>query len=215
MAYNTATVAEAFTEGDGRTRLRIRYTGNAGEEPVLEDLYINQSTAPDPDFIRGQAKAKIDTLNQNRTVASSFAVPFVLDTTTPVASAAARPTTIYAAASTPFTPGATPQDVFTITGSASKTVTVLSAGIATVQTTAGVNHWQLVKRSAANTGGTSVVVAAVPIDDSFAAATATVRQYTANPTAGPLSAISGQAALRRRPPRPRAWAILVPTSRQK
>jgi hypothetical protein len=90
------------------------------------------------------------------------------------------------AASAPFTPGATPQDVVTVTGSATRRVTITRLTLSTVQTTAGMNAWQLVKRSTANTGGTSATVPAIPLDDSYPAATAVVRSYTANPTAGTL-----------------------------
>lgn len=90
----------------------------------------------------------------------------------------------YIGVSTGFTPGATPDDVFTITGSATKEVKVLAMGISTIQTTAGVNKWYIRKRSAANSAGTSASVTAVPIDSRIPAATATVLQYTADPTLG-------------------------------
>lgn len=91
----------------------------------------------------------------------------------------------YLAYSAAFTPGATPQDVFTITGSA-KLVKVLRMFISTVQTTSGVNAWAIVKRSTANSGGTSASVTSIRSDQNDPAATATVLQYTANPTAGAL-----------------------------
>lgn len=90
----------------------------------------------------------------------------------------------YLAYTTSFTPGATPTDIFTITGSASKLIRVLSMFISVVQTTSGVNLWQIVKRSTANSGGTSAAVAQIRSDQNDAAATATVLQYTANPTLG-------------------------------
>ena len=92
----------------------------------------------------------------------------------------------FMAASSAFTPGATPQDVFTITGNATTNVYVLKMGISTNQTTAGSNAWFIAKRSAANTGGTPATVTAVPMNSNSAAASATLNQYTANPTAGTL-----------------------------
>ena len=92
----------------------------------------------------------------------------------------------FSAASDAFTPGATPQDIFTITGSATKVIEVLRMAISSIQTTAGTNSWFIAKRSTANSGGTSASVTAVPHDSNDAAATATVLQYTANPTAGSL-----------------------------
>ena len=92
----------------------------------------------------------------------------------------------YSAVSTAFTPGATPQDIFTITGSATKVIRVLRMGISTTQTTAGINNFFLAKRSSANTAGTSAAPAITVNDSLNTAATATVLQYTANPTAGTL-----------------------------
>jgi hypothetical protein len=85
----------------------------------------------------------------------------------------------YMAASSAFDPGATPQDVFTITGNATTNVYVLKMGISSVQTTAGISNWFVTKRSAANTGGTSAAVTAVPVASGEPAAAATVLQYTA------------------------------------
>ena len=97
-----------------------------------------------------------------------------------------RTAVCFSAASAAFTPGATPEDIFTITGSATRTIEVLRMAISSTQTTAGTNSWFIAKRSTANSGGTSAAVAAVPHDSNDAAATATVLQYTANPTAGTL-----------------------------
>lgn len=92
----------------------------------------------------------------------------------------------YLAFSPAFTPGATPQDVFSITGSATKLVRVLSMSLHSVQGSSGINGWQLVRRSTANTGGTSASVTPIRSDLNDPAVTATVLQYTANSTAGTL-----------------------------
>lgn len=90
----------------------------------------------------------------------------------------------YGAATTnTFTAVATPTDICTITGSASKTIRVLRVAIQGTQTTGGYETFGFVKRSTANTGGTSAALTGVPYDSNDAAATATVLQYTANPTA--------------------------------
>ncbi len=94
----------------------------------------------------------------------------------------------YMAASSAFTPGTTPQDVFSLTGNATTNVYVQKMGISTLQTTAGFNAWFLAKRSTANSGGTSAAVTAVPVQSGNAAAAATLLQYTVNPTAGSLIA---------------------------
>lgn len=95
----------------------------------------------------------------------------------------------YGVSTTPFTPPATPTDMATLTGSGSKTIYVYGVSIATTQTTAGVNRIYLIKRSAANTGGTSAAPTIVPYDSTSAGATATALSYTVNP--GALGAAVG------------------------
>lgn len=85
-----------------------------------------------------------------------------------------------------FTPPATPTDLFTITGSGTKTVRVISVLAGFTQTTAGNNRIYTVKRSTANSGGSSSAPTAVPFDSTNAAATATVLSYTGNSTPGSL-----------------------------
>jgi len=82
-----------------------------------------------------------------------------------------------------FTPPATPTDLFTIIGSATKTVRVLSINLLAVQTASGMNEFRLIKRSAANTGGTSTTPTPVPNDSNNNAATAVVRVYSVNAAA--------------------------------
>lgn len=94
------------------------------------------------------------------------------------------PRATYDASSTSFTPAATPTDVFTITGSGTKTVRVTRIRVSGIQTTTGNNAFFLIKRSTANTVGTSASCTAIQRDTNNAAATATVLQYTANPTLG-------------------------------
>ena len=77
-------------------------------------------------------------------------------------------------------------DIFTITGSASKTIRVTQVRFNAIQTTAAQVGVVLLRRSTADTAGTSTVQAAVPYDTANAAATATVTAYTANPTTGTL-----------------------------
>lgn len=91
----------------------------------------------------------------------------------------------YSASQLLFTPAATPTDVFTITGSATKTVRITRIEVTGLATTAGTVDVALVMRSTANTGGTSTgSPSAIPHDANSAAATATVLAYTANPTLG-------------------------------
>ena len=82
------------------------------------------------------------------------------------------------------TPAATPTDIFTITGSASKTIRITKIVVSGLATTAGQLNPLLVRRSAANTGGTSTAPTPLKRDTNDAAASATLALYTANPTVG-------------------------------
>jgi hypothetical protein len=75
-------------------------------------------------------------------------------------------------------------DAFVITGSATKTVRVMRVQATGTQTTAGLVPMNLVKRSTADSSGTTTVVTPVPHDSVSAAATATVTVYSGNPTVG-------------------------------
>jgi hypothetical protein len=91
--------------------------------------------------------------------------------------------TTYSATIVGLASAATATDIFTITGTATKTVRVTHIEISGTQTTASEVVFQLIKRSTANTGGTSTAPAGTPHDSNNAAATATIAAYTANPTA--------------------------------
>lgn len=95
----------------------------------------------------------------------------------------------YSVTSAPFTPPATPTDMATITGVAGKIVYVTKVKLSSTQTTAGINVFHLVKRSAVNTTGTPDVLTPVPHDSASPAAGALVKDYTANP--GGLGAVVG------------------------
>jgi len=89
----------------------------------------------------------------------------------------------YAAVAQSTTLAATPTDVFTIYGSATKTVKVQRIIMSGTQTTAAARDIIINLRSTANTGGTSASMGARPLDSTYAAGTATTLTYTANPTA--------------------------------
>lgn len=82
------------------------------------------------------------------------------------------------------TPGATPTDVFTLTGSATKTIRVTRVEVAATATLSTGMDFVLVKRTAANTGGTSTTPSITTHDSNSAAASAVVNLYSANPSLG-------------------------------
>ena len=96
-----------------------------------------------------------------------------------------------------FAPQATPTDVFTLIGSATKTIKILKIRL-TGTTTSGSpisTNISLIKRSTANTGGVRVAMSAVPHDSNSAAATASAGNYTTNPTA--LGTATGSVRIQR------------------
>ena len=88
-----------------------------------------------------------------------------------------------------FTPAATPTDVVVIQGSASKTLKIQSVILTAESSAAGIIPVSVVRRTAANTGGTSTQLGYTPHDISDAAATAGVFFYSANPSS--LGAVFG------------------------
>lgn len=80
---------------------------------------------------------------------------------------------------------ANPTDVLVISGSATKTVRIIGILFDLGNLTSNNQvTLRVVKRSSANTGGTSTLHNGVSCDSTSPAATATVRAYTANPTVG-------------------------------
>lgn len=92
--------------------------------------------------------------------------------------------TTYASGIVGLVTGALATDIFTLTGSATKTVRVIEIGISGSATAAAVVAVSLIKRSSANTLGTSTSPAIVPHDSTNAAGTAVARAYTVNATLG-------------------------------
>lgn len=77
---------------------------------------------------------------------------------------------------------ATPQDILTIQGSATKLIRLKSIVVNALSASTGAYPLQIVRRSVANTGGTNTVVTAFQHDIGDPAAQAVVRQWTVNPT---------------------------------
>lgn len=82
-----------------------------------------------------------------------------------------------------ITPVATATDVLVLSGSATKVIRVTKVSVVGTATAASIYDNYIIKRTAANTGGTSTSVTPAQSDSADAAATATLRLYTANPSA--------------------------------
>lgn len=95
--------------------------------------------------------------------------------------------TTYAASKTGLVPAASPTDIAVLPGVAGGvSVMVTLVTMSCTQTTAGIFDVQLIKRSTADSGGTSAAMTAVPLDSGNAAAGSAPLTYTANPTTGTL-----------------------------
>ena len=81
-----------------------------------------------------------------------------------------------------ITPVATATDVLVLSGSASKVIRVTKVSLVGTATAASIYDHYVIKRTAANTGGTSTSVTAAKSDSSDDAQTATLKLYTANPS---------------------------------
>lgn len=87
-------------------------------------------------------------------------------------------------ASTPvFTTAASATDIFNFKGSGTKTIYIRKIAWKQANYAVAANHHvYLIKRSTANSGGTSSAITAVPLDSNFSSATASGVYYTANPS---------------------------------
>ena len=82
-----------------------------------------------------------------------------------------------------ITPVATATDVVVLSGSASKVIRVTKVSIVGTATAASIYDHYIIKRTTANTGGTSSNVTAAQSDSNDAAQSGTLKIYTANPSA--------------------------------
>lgn len=90
----------------------------------------------------------------------------------------------YVSSASGYTAYATPQDMLTISGSATKIVRVINMRLLMQSTTGTLITLFFLKRSTANTGGTATNPTGIPLDSASAAATAVLNLYTAAPTPG-------------------------------
>lgn len=164
--------------------LQIFLQASDGTNPDLD--YNNNSAFVTPttkksvfyDTITGSHKSEANLLYQ---IANQTQTVTVSNTPTVVVN---NQKNTYSANITGLATAATATDIFTIYGSNTKTVKVLKILISATQTAAGIVNVNIIKRSTANTGGTSTNPTRVPWDVNNVASTATINAYTANPTLG-------------------------------
>lgn len=175
LAAGQATMAASSPVVIASNQSAIQVVGNVASgatdsgNPVKVGAVYNDGTMPT--LVSGQ-RGDLQTDVNGRLIVSSVPANSVIST--------------YSAAVTGLATAALATDILTIGGSATKTVRIKQLRISATRTTSGNFDITLVRRSTANTGGTSTTLTAVAADSTDAAATATVLAYTANPTTGTL-----------------------------
>jgi len=129
-----------------------------------------------------------DDVTEQTTASGDFSIPTVDRFGAQITKPQARMKRTYSA-SMVIAPAANPTDVFQILGAANRIVEITKIRLSGLQTTAGLALFNLIKRSAANTTGTSSVPTSVPHDATDAAAAAGLKNYSVNP--GGLGAAVG------------------------
>lgn len=84
----------------------------------------------------------------------------------------------YSATITGLSPTSSATDIFSIVGSATKTITVTNIDVSATQTTAGAINTQLIKRSTADTGGGSSTITEVQHTSSFSQVSSVISTVT-------------------------------------
>lgn len=90
--------------------------------------------------------------------------------------------TTYSASFNGLVAASSPTDIWTISGSSSRTIRIARITVTATQSTSAQRDVLLIKRSSANTGGTSTTATIASHDSNNIAPTAVVRGYTANPS---------------------------------
>lgn len=183
-SYTSGTVNIGWRVSQGTNTVivsSLRAADNLGQ--IEGTLPPGSTTQPNPVLIAGRYSATEEVYGANGTLVrlQTDANGRLLVANTPRDGIRAT----YSATST-FTAPNSATDIFTLTGSASKTIRIIKLRISATRTTATNTEVILLKRSTANSGGTSNNLNEVSHDSTNAAATGTALSYTANPTVGTL-----------------------------
>ncbi|MGH7975013.1 MAG: hypothetical protein ACREBR_05780 [bacterium] len=163
-AFTSGTVTVSFQSSEGDVTVFTPASGGVGSNVNIHD-------ASGANIILGQ-----------KTMANSVPVVLPSDQTINV-SVSPSTKAAYGMTTRSIAPAVAATDIVTISGSASKTITVTRIELTTNTTSTSFNNWIALKRSTVNTGGTSTSPTIVPYDSNNAAGTAVVHSYSANPTA--------------------------------
>lgn len=163
--YNIANLGAVFSFVPASHHYRLKFINDSGANNTFTNIHSNlQANGLGPIY------TSADTPVSPRS-ASQLVVAVPTD----------GAKTTYSVASLGVGPALAPTDIFTITGSATKTIRINKISISGTKTTAGQIDIVLLKRSTANTGGVAVAQSIVPHDSNNPSATAVANVYTSNP----------------------------------
>jgi hypothetical protein len=157
----------------------VTSTAQGADHQALDVQLYHGSAAVNPQTIRALTSADVVTAQPGNTANTT---PWLVEV---------RPPTVdfYNFGIVNLGPAANANDIIELKGSASKTIKVYSVVMSATQATGGLIDLALVKRSTADSGGTSGPGTIIARKASSPATTASVRLYTANPTLGTLVGI--------------------------
>ena len=182
--WNISNISGTVSLPTGAATSALQSTGNSSLASIASASgTVAAGTAGTTSFLAGNVfNTTLPTLSSGQQAASQAdSNGRMIVTNSPIDGAK----TTYSTSAT-VVPTTAATDIFTITGSATKTIRVLKVKVSGVATTAQTISVFLLKRSTANSAGTSTAPQLVPHDSNSAAPTATVLGYTANPTTGTL-----------------------------
>lgn len=168
--YNIANAGVVLTFVPGSHYYRLKFLNDSGSNNTFTNIHSNLHSYP-----VGPVLTTVDTPLTTRSLGQVV-----------ISTPSDGIKNTYNAAILGIVPELLPTDIFTITGSATKTIRVVHFSVSGTKTSAGQIDIQLVKRSTANSGGTSTIITGVPNDSNNLPSTAVVRAYTANPITGTL-----------------------------
>lgn len=163
--------------------------GNGVAGSATQRITVASDNTPFPTIVSGitkgttsAASATVSSVNADCNALDVFMKGGSISVTGGSSAVAAGTTSTYVSADVPFTPGTSATDVWSFFGSATTTVKIYYIGLAYNGTSSGLASFTLLRRSSANTGGTSTTTTPAKMDSNNASATATIRTYTANPS---------------------------------
>lgn len=178
---------EACSDGSGTVWFPIdaTRTDGSGVDPGLSSIFFSAATHAWNLYLPGYTHVRVRVNSINETVAPSIAIfpgPTLFDPSPVVAPVDGQKQTFVASVNGMSTTIAS--DIFALTGSSTKLVRLTRVEVYCVAGAATTSTLALIKRSTADTAGTTSAATVLPLSSAFNGATATAIGYTVAPTLG-------------------------------